>query len=103
MERGHCERGSQLYDLYQEKSLDLVVVDAENGLRKRSASRTEWLAMTQAAREAKTEYEKTRCNYIEHVVSCHVCEWDRLADSYLDAMEHRGLGPQSEEVAVGHW
>lgn len=101
MHRGHCERGIQLYGLYQEKSLDLVVVNAENGLRKRVTSQGEWLALVQRAHAAKAEYNRARCDYIEHVVNCRVCEWDRLADSYLDAMEHPGLEARAEAVSAG--
>jgi hypothetical protein len=29
------------------------------------------------------------------VVTCKICEWDQLADSYLDALQHPALKPES--------
>lgn len=101
MQRGHCERGIQLYDLYQEKSLDLVVVDAENALGRRAASQAEWLAMMQRKHDARAAYGRARCDYIEHVVNCRACEWDRLADAYLEAMEQPGREMQAEMACAG--
>jgi hypothetical protein len=88
MQRGHCTQGNRLYDLYQQKSLDLVVADAEKRLAISIASCAEWLSIARGVEQLKAEYDRARGDYIEHVVDCHACEWDQLATSYLDAMEH---------------
>ncbi|MGO9434469.1 MAG: hypothetical protein ACLPH3_09340 [Terracidiphilus sp.] len=70
MEPGHCEHGSQLYDLYYDKSVDWAM--AEAGVR---------------AAYSKLEYERARCDYIAHVVGCSTCAWDVLTFTYLDGIE----------------
>ena len=98
MQRGHCTQGHRLYDSYQQKSLDLVVADAEKRLAMSIASCAEWLSIARGVEQLKAEYERARCDYIEHVVSCHACEWDQLAFSYLDAMEHTHVEPRVDAV-----
>jgi hypothetical protein len=95
MHRGHCGVGKRLFDLYQQHSLDLVIADAEKRLAISAAERSEWLALARGVERLKDEHHQTRCQYIEHVVTCKICEWDQLADSYLDAMEHPALKPES--------
>lgn len=90
MQRGHCTQGNRLYDLYQQKSLDLVVADAEKRLAISIASCAEWLSIARGVSLMQSECDSARKEYIEHVVNCHTCEWDQLADSYLEVMEHRG-------------
>lgn len=90
MQRGHCGVGKRLYDLYQEKSLDLVVADTEKRLRMTGADHLEWLALARDAARLRGELEKARCDYLEHVVTCKICEWDQLAHSYPDAAGHPG-------------
>lgn len=98
MQRGHCTQGNRLYELYQQRSLDLVVADAEKRLAISIASCAEWLSIARGVELLKAEYETARCDYIEHLMSCHACEWDELSFSYLEAMEH----PVSEARAATH-
>jgi hypothetical protein len=67
------------------------VADAEKRLAISIASCAEWLSIARGVSLIRAEYEKARCDYIEHVVSCHACVWDQLADSYLEAMEYAGV------------
>ena len=90
MQRGHCTQGNRLHELYQRKSLDLVVADAEKRLAISIASCAEWLSIARGVEQLRVEYDRARCDYIEHVMGCGACEWDELAFSYLDGMEQAG-------------
>ena len=85
MPRGHCKCGSNLYELLRSKSHDLIAADAEKRRLVVTASRAEWREVAQLAEEARMDFERGRCAYVEHVVSCKACEWDGLADSYLNS------------------
>ena len=91
MQRGHCTQGNRLFSSYQQKSLDLVVADAEKRLAISMASCAEWLSIKRGVSLIKAECEKARREYIEHAVSCNECAWDQLADSYLETMDSAGI------------
>lgn len=102
MQRDHCGQGMKLYEVYQQKSLDLVVADGEKRIAVALATRDEWRAVARSAEEAKTEHDRARGAYIEHMVGCKVCAWDQLAHTYLEAMEHAGLAIRPEAAEVAH-
>lgn len=100
MQRGHCGQGTLLYDLYQSKALDLVVADSEKRQGIAVASRGAWLAISRHAEDARAEYEKARAEYIEHVVQCTVCEWEELAFTNLDRIDHAGCEAKADSVSA---
>ncbi len=91
MQRGHCRCGNRLYEEHQQKFLDLVTADAEKRRSVSASSRVEWREIARRAEEARMESERTRCAYIEHVMMCRSCEWDRLTDAYLNTLERYGF------------
>ncbi len=100
MQRGHCGQGTLLYDLYQSKALDLVVADSEKRQGIAVASRGAWLAISRHAEDARAEYERARAEYIEHVVQCTVCEWEELASTYLDRIDHAGCEAKADSMSA---
>ena len=76
--------------LFQRKSHDFIAADAEKRRAVTTASRFAWREIAHEAEEARMEFERVRCAYIEHVVSCRACEWDVLASSYLNSVEYMG-------------
>ena len=90
MPRGHCRLGSSMYEAFQKKSLDAITADAEKRRSVTTASRSEWRELARQAEEARMEFERMRCAYIEHVMSCRACDWDTLAYSYLNSIEDMG-------------
>jgi hypothetical protein len=90
MPRGHCRCGTVLHELFQRKSHDFIAADAEKRRAVTTASRIAWREIAHEAEEARMEFERVRCAYIEHVVSCRTCEWDVLASSYLNSIEYMG-------------
>jgi hypothetical protein len=98
MPRGHCRLGSSMYEAFQKKSQDAIAADAEKRRSVTTASRSEWREVAHKAEEARMEFERLRCAYIEHVVSCKACDWDALAYSYLNSLEHMGYAPTSSRT-----
>jgi hypothetical protein len=88
MQKGHCKLGNQLYETFRQKSLDMTAADTQRQRSVSTASRAEWRALAQRAEEAKQEFERVRCAYVEHVMTCRECEWDRLAEAYLNAIDN---------------
>jgi hypothetical protein len=96
MQRGHCKQGSKFFSNYQEKCQSWIAADANKRRSVTTASRLEWRDIAWQAEAARMEFEKERCAYIEHVVTCKVCEWTMLAHSYLDTVEHYHPGQESQ-------
>jgi hypothetical protein len=101
MPRGHCRLGSSMYEAFQKKSHDAIAADAEKRRSVTTASRGEWREVARLAEEARMEFERMRCAYIEHVMNCRACDWDALAYSYLNSIEGMGYGatPSSHGLA----
>jgi|HubBroStandDraft_5_1064220.scaffolds.fasta_scaffold428481_2 hypothetical protein len=95
MPRGHCRLGSSMYEAFQKKSQDAIAADADKRRSVTTASRIEWREVARQAEEARTEFERLRCAYIEHVVSCKACDWNALAYSYLSSLEPMGYAATS--------
>jgi hypothetical protein len=99
MPRGHCKIGSKMYELFQKSSQNSIAAEAEKRCAVTRASRAEWREIARQAEEARMEFERARCEYIEHVVGCKACEWDVLAYSYLNLLEHAGSSAMLAEIA----
>jgi hypothetical protein len=100
MPRGHCKVGSNIYEVFQMRSHDLVAADAEKRRAVTMASRGEWREIARQAEEARMEFERVRCAYIEHVVSCKTCDWDTLAHSYLNSIAYIGYGATGSSLML---
>jgi hypothetical protein len=73
MQQKHCKEGDELDNLYTQNTLVWGVAET----RKRAAAgskSTEWFEVVRRAEEAKAAYEKAKCDYLDHVIACPLCD-----------------------------
>jgi hypothetical protein len=79
MQRRHCEDGDKLDNLYTQNTLVWGVAETRKRAAACVASKGEWFKIARRAEEAKTAYEKAKCNYLDHVIACPLCDAHVLA------------------------
>jgi len=83
MQRRHCETGTNS-TISTRRTPRLGVAETRKR-RSMVASKGECLRL-RAAEEAKTAYEKAKCNYLDHVIACPLCDAHVLAPPLSDGL-----------------
>jgi hypothetical protein len=74
MEQKHCKEGDQLDNLYRQNTLVWGITETRKRAAVCSKSTSEWFEIAGRAEEAKTAYEKAKCDYLDHVIACPLCD-----------------------------
>jgi hypothetical protein len=83
MQRRHCRKGRELDSLYTQKTLLWGIAESRKREAVCVASRAEWFEVARSAEEAKAAHEKAKCEFIDHMMECPVCEADEVASALL--------------------
>jgi hypothetical protein len=89
MQRKYCSEGNTLDRLYTQETLTWGIAEAQKRSAVSIASRAEWFKVVQNAEEAKRAYEKAKCDYLDHLIVCQVCDAHVPAPPSVYAAEKR--------------
>jgi hypothetical protein len=84
MQPRYCRKGSQLRDLYTQKTLLWGIAESRKREGVSTASRAEWFEIARTAEHAKVAHDKAKCDFIDHMMDCPVCETDVVLSAPLD-------------------
>jgi len=74
MQQKHCKEGDKLDNLYTQNTLVWGVAETQKRVAAFCKLSGEWFEIARRAEEAKTDYEKAKCNYLDHVIACPSCD-----------------------------
>lgn len=89
MPRIYCSVGDTFDRLYTQETLAWGVAETQKRAAVRVASSAEWFEITCTAEVARKAYEKAKCDYLDHVIGCPVCDAHVLAPPSVYAAEKR--------------
>jgi hypothetical protein len=89
MPRIYCSEGDALDRLYTQQTLAWGVAETEKRAAVCVASSAEWFEIARNAEVARKAYEKAKCDYLDHVIVCPVCDAHVLAPPSVYAAEKR--------------
>jgi hypothetical protein len=89
MQRRYCSEGNTLDRLYTQETLAWGIAEAQKRAAVSIASRAEWFNVVHNAEGAKRAYEKAKCDYLDHLIVCQVCDAYVVAPPSVFAAEKR--------------
>jgi hypothetical protein len=89
MPRKYCSEGDTLDRLYTQQTLAWGVAETQKRAAVCIASSVEWFEIARNAEVARRAYEKAKCDYLDHVVICPVCDAHVLAPPSVYVAEKR--------------
>jgi hypothetical protein len=89
MPRIYCSVGDTFDRLYTQETLAWGVAETQKRAAVRVASSAEWFEIARTAEAARKAYEKAKCDYLDHVIGCPVCDAHVLAPPSVYAAEKR--------------
>ncbi len=89
MPRIYCSVGDTFDRLYTQETLAWGVAETQKRAAVRVASSAEWFEIARTAEAARKAYEKVKCDYLDHVIGCPVCDAHVLAPPSVYAAEKR--------------
>jgi hypothetical protein len=89
MPRKYCSEGDTLDRLYTQQTLAWGVAETQKRAAVCVGSSAEWFEIAGNAEVARKAYEKAKCDYLDHVVVCPVCDAHVLAPPYVYVAEKR--------------
>ena len=76
MTQRHCMQRTDLNDICQQTSIDLMAAALVKRRAMAMSSREQWTGIARRFEEARLEYDHARCIYIEHLVTNATgCSW----------------------------
>ena len=89
MPRIYCSVGDTFDRLYTQETLAWGVAETQKRAAVRVASSAEWFEIARTAEVARKAYEKAKCDYLDHVIGCPVCDAHVLAPPSAYTAEKR--------------